>query len=721
MYVITFYSFKGGVGRTLALVNVAAELVRMGRRVLVVDFDLEAPGLETFERLRPAQPRSGVVEYVKEYLHTQQSPDVREYVYAVGAVGRRNGQWWVMPAGRRDANYQADLANLDWKHLYRQCQGYWFFEDTKKQWEEAFQPDYVLIDSRTGHTDLEGICTRQLPDSVVLMFTPNEQNLVGLENVCRDIRREEMEGLKKTIRMHFVAANVPDLDDEHRIVRRQLAAFCERLRIPDSPSEICKIRRYESFRLLDQSIFTLDRPRTKLARSYRRLVRTLLKDNLADRDGALAFLQDYPKRHETRSPGEEGVFSAEWPLPPLTSAPQRSAPPAPLRATLTSRSLPADAPDNKTRGHLIVFVSDGRGACCIAFWRDMYSLHQIGNTFNDDAEILIKVAKCFILEEDFRGAIQMLDRVLQLQPDFVDALLCRASCHTNLGEIDDAADDLLACLRALRPGRRKPKDGVRADKAWLSREKLADAIRQSAGEVPSATGDSLSPFGEYIQDLGLRQNCLRRFCVLASARKLEKIAEIVERQEIEGIDLPIVIDYLSRREEGVPIAARLLRNHIARLPESEKMSFGMPLLQARCWRDVIQLHEGGRLENGEAGSILQLGIAHWGEHGELPESLCRRALKALEGLESDRQHVFFHNWGWEAGALLLWRVGEKAEAIECLEKGEQRAHTESAEEIFSLWRLHEVSVGHYLDDIKLWRRMFQGEPLRPAFLGPSSG
>jgi len=42
LYVITFYSFKGGVGRTMALVNTAAELARRGRKVLVVDFDLEA-------------------------------------------------------------------------------------------------------------------------------------------------------------------------------------------------------------------------------------------------------------------------------------------------------------------------------------------------------------------------------------------------------------------------------------------------------------------------------------------------------------------------------------------------------------------------------------------------------------------------------------------------------------------------------------------------------
>ena len=43
--VITFYSYKGGVGRSFVLANVAATLSRWGYRVLCVDWDLEAPGL----------------------------------------------------------------------------------------------------------------------------------------------------------------------------------------------------------------------------------------------------------------------------------------------------------------------------------------------------------------------------------------------------------------------------------------------------------------------------------------------------------------------------------------------------------------------------------------------------------------------------------------------------------------------------------------------------
>jgi MinD-like ATPase involved in chromosome partitioning or flagellar assembly len=292
MYTITFYSFKGGVGRTMALVNVAAELAKRGRKVLLVDFDLEAPGLETFNHLRPPQRHPGIVEYVTEYMHTKCAPDVRSYIYSAGSLGEKGGQIWVMPAGRRDTEYQSALAKINWLELYREHDGFLLLEDTKAQWEQEYKPDYVLIDSRTGHTDVEGICTRQLPDAVVVLFFPNEQNLVGLRDVCRRIRAEQTSGLQKAIRLYFVMSNVPDLDDENQDLWRLLMQFQKELGYKKLDATIY---RYESTMLFNQDIFVLKRPNSRLARDYRGLVRRLIVYNWADRDGALLFLRYYDK------------------------------------------------------------------------------------------------------------------------------------------------------------------------------------------------------------------------------------------------------------------------------------------------------------------------------------------------------------------------------------------------------------------------------------------
>jgi MinD-like ATPase involved in chromosome partitioning or flagellar assembly len=121
VYIVTFYSFKGGVGRSMALVNVATELARKGRRVLVVDLDLEAPGLHTFASLAPKQPMPGMVDFVLEYLQTAKSPIASQYAYK--AVDFGPGELWVMLAGMDCPEYPGRLSQINWEYLYKNYNG----------------------------------------------------------------------------------------------------------------------------------------------------------------------------------------------------------------------------------------------------------------------------------------------------------------------------------------------------------------------------------------------------------------------------------------------------------------------------------------------------------------------------------------------------------------------------------------------------------------------
>lgn len=285
MHVTSFYSFKGGVGRTMALANVGVELAQTGRRVLLVDFDLEAPGLDTFDCLKASEDTLGVVDFVNKYLATGEVPDVQEFVDTCPDIGKDGGELMLMSAGTRSMDYSQSFRMIDWADLYENHDGFLLFEDLKAQWDDALRPDYVLIDSRTGHTDIAGICTRQLPDSVVILFIPNEQNLIGLKTVVEDIESEE----GREILLHFVASNVPDLDDEDQVLQRQLEAF--RDGIGSFGDEPLIVHRYNNLALLNQVVFTKERPRTRLSAEYRQVVNEILKGNLKDREGALAYLE----------------------------------------------------------------------------------------------------------------------------------------------------------------------------------------------------------------------------------------------------------------------------------------------------------------------------------------------------------------------------------------------------------------------------------------------
>ena len=287
MYVTTFYSFKGGVGRSMALANAAIELATRGRRVLTVDFDLEAPGLDTFDVLRPRHPVPGIIDFVHEYLASNRAPDASGFLARLPDVGDRGGELWIMPSGAQQATYSANFNQIDWAELYDKRDGYLLFEDLKAQWKQIVNPDYVLIDSRTGHTDTGGICTRQLPDAVAILFFPNEQNLRGLTKVVQDIRSEPREPRRKAIELHFIMSNVPDLDDEDKILEDKIQAFRNQLAFDRE----LVVHRYDSLSLLNQSVFTRDRPKSRLAREYRDLVGAIVGRNLDDRDGALDYLE----------------------------------------------------------------------------------------------------------------------------------------------------------------------------------------------------------------------------------------------------------------------------------------------------------------------------------------------------------------------------------------------------------------------------------------------
>ena len=353
MYIATFYSFKGGVGRTMALVNAALELANKGRRVLAVDFDLEAPGLDTFEAMQPREPVPGIIDFVSEYLDSGQAPEAGRFI-SEASVGQLAGGLWIMPSGRPET-YAANFQQIDWALLYEERDGYLLFEDLKEQWNRVLRPDYVLVDSRTGHTDTGGICTRQLPDAVVILFFPNEQNLRGLRRVVADIRADSGEPRNKPIELHFVMSNVPDLDDEDKILDDKIKAFQEQLLFRRAPMIV---HRYDSLSLLNQVVFTKDRPRSRLAREYRALVREIAGRNWDDRDGALDYILRVGNparqgRHESMETREDMLRRIETSHPEdgeilfrLSELRERDGQPD-LAASLVSRAMDAgyDQPD----------------------------------------------------------------------------------------------------------------------------------------------------------------------------------------------------------------------------------------------------------------------------------------------------------------------------------------------------------------------------------------
>lgn len=186
--IVSFYSFKGGVGRSMALANVAALLCKAGKSVLIVDWDLEAPGLHKFfESSSPhlksdVESKPGVLDLLSEVekgagIHWQR---------AVIEVGLGDGSLNLISAGRRDPAYGSRLQKLRWDRLYEEFDIGQAFEDMREEWKKSY--DFILLDSRTGVTDIGDVCTALLPDLLVTVFVANEQNVEGTKSVIERAR-----------------------------------------------------------------------------------------------------------------------------------------------------------------------------------------------------------------------------------------------------------------------------------------------------------------------------------------------------------------------------------------------------------------------------------------------------------------------------------------------------------------------------------------------------
>lgn len=265
--IYTFYSYKGGVGRSMALANVAECFYLQGLRVLMIDWDLEAPGLENFffepgaedptasddtaatgkppalEGVAMVQSKLGLIDMLTEYKRSYSSilpqqeragalvvpkafrdffaeeaaqspagadeftaalnqhlPPLSTYLVPlhVATTDPSSGaspaaSLSLLPAGwrykERFQAYGQAVQSFDWDGFYASYRAKDYFNWLSGKLLEA--ADVVLIDSRTGVTEMGGVCARQMADCVVSFSAPNNQNLDGIARMNNSFKRPE--------------------------------------------------------------------------------------------------------------------------------------------------------------------------------------------------------------------------------------------------------------------------------------------------------------------------------------------------------------------------------------------------------------------------------------------------------------------------------------------------------------------------------------------------
>ncbi|MFM7202715.1 MAG: KGGVGR-motif variant AAA ATPase [Myxococcota bacterium] len=216
---ITFYSYKGGVGRSQTLANVAVALANRGKNVIMVDFDLESPGLHRyFSPLEHPEKRLGEEELnqkggLLDWLSKAKTvpadePFITEHLIDCTSHALRPGRGWLkliacgaqIEIGGR--GYSGRVRDFNWRQFEEEAYGQDYLELMRRQLQGVEGANYILLDSRTGVTDVGMLCTFVLPDVVVMLFALHDQGISGVRWLAGRLK-EHQEKMKAEANSEF--------------------------------------------------------------------------------------------------------------------------------------------------------------------------------------------------------------------------------------------------------------------------------------------------------------------------------------------------------------------------------------------------------------------------------------------------------------------------------------------------------------------------------------
>lgn len=225
---LVFFGLKGGVGRSTALCMVAWGLARLGKRVLLVDFDLESPGLSGLILPQEKVAEFGVIDWLVEDAVGQGPSVLQDMVSASPLSETTRGAVRVASAmGQQESDYLAKLARAYadvpsdqgpqrlGERLRHMVQGL----------EAQEQPDVVLIDSRAGLHDLAAAAITGLADTALLFATDGEQTWQGYRQLFTHWQRRPTVVRAVRERLAIVRALTPKSDREGSVKRFQRKAY----------------------------------------------------------------------------------------------------------------------------------------------------------------------------------------------------------------------------------------------------------------------------------------------------------------------------------------------------------------------------------------------------------------------------------------------------------------------------------------------------------------
>lgn len=219
--IVSFFSFKGGAGRTTSLIGTAFSLAKAGKKVVIVDLDLEAPGLSSIF-FKGDEIYTGVVDYlIEKQIHKDQW-SVHQHVLPINhaLLDEFSHNLKIVPAGIVDSDFIQKLARLDFQHLTTNQVGARLRSLLDEIMRTERGLDFILLDARAGFHDIGGFALSDLSHSAVIVGQHTKQTWAGLSYVIERLAKP-YNHIEDRLPVALVHSMAPSDSEADYIVRRQ--------------------------------------------------------------------------------------------------------------------------------------------------------------------------------------------------------------------------------------------------------------------------------------------------------------------------------------------------------------------------------------------------------------------------------------------------------------------------------------------------------------------
>jgi hypothetical protein len=213
---LTFFGIKGGVGRSTALAVVAQRVASRGKTVLVLDLDLESPGIGSTLLPPKLTPEFGIADWFVEQGVGQADDELESKMIGDSPLSAGRGSIYVLPAAGRERDHYDYLSKL--ARVYSLAPGpegkpvdfASRLHELVERFERRLVPDVVLLDSRAGLHDIAAVTVTRLGATSLLFAVNSTQTWDAYRWLFRAWRANPQLAISLVDNLKVVAALTPE-------------------------------------------------------------------------------------------------------------------------------------------------------------------------------------------------------------------------------------------------------------------------------------------------------------------------------------------------------------------------------------------------------------------------------------------------------------------------------------------------------------------------------